>query len=115
MRGEPPNKFLRNLGRYLLEIGRDRKWLSEVSGVNHNTINAIFAHNRFPKLDVAHQIAESLGLSIDYLMSGDDSTINMSKDMKEIVDLLEVCTFDELREAKAALQMWFILRSQVKR
>jgi transcriptional regulator with XRE-family HTH domain len=107
--GKSFNPFLKHLAQYLIEIGRDCGWLSEVTGVNRNTINAMYSFNRWPRLDVALQISEGLGLPLTYLVNGQEEDINLSREMKTIVDLLSGLNEDDLRQAQAALQMWFIM------
>lgn len=103
------NPFLKYLSRYLLEIGRDRKWLAETAGINHNTINSLYANNRWPKLDMSIKIAESLEMPLDYFITGDEQSAIMTPDIRAIVTLLQSLSDDEVREAKGAFQMWLMM------
>lgn len=103
------NSFLRNLDIHLATIGKNRGYLSRISGVNHNTINALFRHNRWPRLDHAIAISESLGLSVEYLVTGKDDRINMSKAEREILDVIGDLPEEKKREARGALQMWVMI------
>lgn len=97
---------------YLTEVGRDRKWLAKVCGLNHNTINAMYKYNRWPRLDSAIAIAEGLDLPLDFLITGKERSVNLTKGMEEIVDMLSPLDERELELVRAALRMWFIVHHQ---
>ena len=107
--GKQRNPFLKNLSIYLAEVGRDRKWLSDVTGVNHNTINAMFTNNRWPRLDTAIQISERLSLSLHFLITGDRLNDVLSPKQRDIVEFIK--KFDEpaLENLHSAMEMWFVI------
>lgn len=104
-----PNPFLKHLSRYLLEIGRDRKWLADVAGINHNTINSLYANNRWPKLDMAAKIADALDMPLNYFLTGDEQSAIMTPEIRDIVTLLQQLPDEEVRDARGAFQMWLMM------
>ena len=70
--------------------------LAKISGVNINTINSWFRKNETdafdkkknntPKIDNLYQIAQALGVSLDYLVSGENRHIG-NKEMSEFTGL----------------------------
>jgi DNA-binding XRE family transcriptional regulator len=106
------NAFLTNLTVYLAENGKDRGWLAEVSGVNRNTINAMYANNRWPRLDVAVQIADAIDVPLMALVYGKDKMHQYTRDVSDIANMLKTLSDEDLAKAKSALQMWMIMHHQ---
>lgn len=103
------NTFLTNLTIFLAENGKDRGWLAEVSGVNRNTINAMYANNRWPRLDVAIQIADGIGVPLVALIYGKDKMPQYTQDVADIANMLRTLSDEDVVKAKSALQMWMII------
>jgi len=97
------NAFLQNIDILLAKMGRDRVWLSKVSGVKVNTINSIFINNRWPKLDTAAALANGLGVSIKYLLDGEDLDLTASKEDAAILKLVDPLTEEDKHELKGAI------------
>lgn len=56
-----------NLGQFLKK-----------NGVNHFSYYSLQKQNNFPRADVAQRIANALGVSLDYLVSGKDHELGLS-------------------------------------
>ena len=67
--------FKENLKSELEYQGLQVKELAAKSGISRNTLaNYLTGHNSLPTADNAVKIAQSLGVSVEYLMTGDSST-----------------------------------------
>ena len=67
--------FKENLKSELEYQGLQIKELAAKSGISRNTLaNYLTGHNSLPTADNAVKIAQSLGVSVEYLMTGDSST-----------------------------------------
>ena len=67
--------FKENLKSELEYQGLQVKELAAKCGISRNTLaNYLTGHNSLPTADNAVKIAQSLGVSVEYLMIGDSST-----------------------------------------
>ena len=67
--------FKENLKSELEYQGLQVKELAAKCGISRNTLaNYLTGHNSLPTADNAVKIAQSLGVSVEYLMTGDSST-----------------------------------------
>ena len=57
---------------------RTQKELSESTGISTSTISAWNKRGTTPSADVIYPIAKFLGLSLEYLLIGEDATVNNS-------------------------------------
>jgi len=65
--------FKENLKSELAYSGMMVKELATVSGVNKRTIdNYLNTHNTMPSADAAVRIAEALGVTVEYLITGNE-------------------------------------------
>ena len=100
------NDFLKRLDDLLHEQGRKRPWLAEETGIGLSTINNWFSKNRYPMVNTALKIARALGVSIDYLMTGEEPGLTFEDPlMKEIYRYLETLTHAELNEVWGMIKL----------
>lgn len=67
--------FKENLKSELEYQGLQVKELAAKCGISRNTLaNYLTGHNSLPTADNAVKIAQALGVSVEYLMTGDSST-----------------------------------------
>ena len=71
-------------GKRLKKIRKDRgisqKRLSELTGISIQTISSYETGHSFPVIDYIYQIGLILNVSIDYLLYGNEETINLVND-----------------------------------
>ena len=82
--------FKENLRSELEYNGMMIKELSEKSGIKRQTIdNYLSTHNAIPNADIAVKIAQALGTSVEYLITGKSSPqyTNFPSDIAELVRL----------------------------
>ncbi|MBR5097477.1 MAG: helix-turn-helix transcriptional regulator [Treponema sp.] len=79
--------FKENLKSAIQYKGILVKELAAKSGVNKQTIdNYLSVHNSIPKVDIAVQLAQALGVSVEFLVTGsDDFCENATEDIVELV------------------------------
>jgi transcriptional regulator with XRE-family HTH domain len=100
------NKFLQRVDDVLHEKDRKRPWLAQESGIKLGTINSWFSQNRYPYVSDASKIAAALGVSIDYLMTGDEPDRRYTDPLiAEMIDYLEGLTPAELQRTYGMLQL----------
>lgn len=58
--------------------GKTQKDLSEAIGISTSTINAWNKRDANPSADAIYPIAKFLGMSLEYLLIGEDTTVNNS-------------------------------------
>ena len=69
--------FRENLKAELLYTGMLVKELAAKTGLKKHTIdNYLSVRGRMPSADVAVKIASALGISVEYLITGNDTSIN---------------------------------------
>ena len=64
----------------LLTDDLNQSWLSRKIGVSHTTMSSWINRDRLPKADLAVQIAQALGVSVEYLVTGIDTDEDDSDD-----------------------------------
>ena len=86
------NTFLKTVTEELRRRGQPRTWLAYQSGITVSTINTWYHKDTWPRVDDAYKIAQGLGVSVDYLVSGNREAARgaLSPHIQVIVDLLEM-------------------------
>lgn len=73
------------------------KELAEITGISRHTLdNYLSVRERIPTADVAVKIAQALGVSVDYLVLGEEAPQDTAISGKELRVLVQ--TFKELSE-----------------
>lgn len=62
------------------EIGLTQKDIAEASGVSRPFISEFESGGRIPSVSVLNQIAEKLGVTLDYLVNGGDKKTKQIKE-----------------------------------
>jgi transcriptional regulator with XRE-family HTH domain len=82
--------FKENLKLELSYSGTLVKELAEKSGISQHTIeNYLNVRSCMPSADAAVLIARALGVSVEYLITGEDTNIGMDANTKIILQTLE--------------------------
>ena len=73
--------FKENLKSELLYAGMMVKELAAVTGIKRHTIdNYLNTHNSIPNAEVAVKIAQALGVSVEYLITGEERFVEKNQD-----------------------------------
>lgn len=67
----------------------DRQWLSKETGISENTISGWKSKKRIPPADRALKIADALGVTVRYLLTGDDETEDFDIEEIEEPEIME--------------------------
>lgn len=103
---EERNGFLRRIDQLLVDLNQRRPWLAEQSGIKIGTINSWYHNNRYPYVNHAQSIADALGTTVDYLMTGREPERGLEDPtIAEIIDYLESLTPKELQRCYGMLQL----------
>lgn len=82
--------FKENLKSELAYQDMQVKELSEITGISRYTIgNYLSIRERIPTADVAVKIAQALGVSVEYLVTGEENTLDKPSLGPEIRGLLQ--------------------------
>lgn len=73
-RAKKTNIFLETLKKELDSRQLTQKWLSEKTGISVNTIRGWFSKNLSPDVFNAFKIAKALNTSVEYLVTGEQSS-----------------------------------------
>ena len=63
-------EFWKRTNRLIRETNITQEVLAETVGVSKNTLYSWVANCTLPRADVAHRIAATLGVSVEYLITG---------------------------------------------
>lgn len=90
--------FKENLRSELEYNGMMIKELAEKSGIKRQTLdNYLSTHNAIPNADIAVKIAQALGTSVEYLITGKSSfpRANLPPDIAELVRLYKALSTEK--------------------
>ncbi len=71
------NQFYKRIQLRLVELDRKRPWLLTKAGVKPSTWSSWEKHERVPPADRALAIADALGVSLEFLITGRETTFDM--------------------------------------
>ena len=81
--------FKENLHNELSYQNMIVKELADKCGLSKHTIdNYLTGHNSIPKADAAVKIAKALNVSVEYLVTGEDSKIVNSEKIRQILSII---------------------------
>ena len=92
--------FRENLKSELVYADMRVKELAKLSGIKKSTIDSYLRENNYsPSVETAVCIARALGVSVEYLVLGEEATINkatvlQNPDMRLLLQLLEKLTIE---------------------
>jgi len=107
--------FKENLKSELVFSGMLVKELAAKSGVNKYSLdNYLNARGQIPSIEVGYKIAHALGVSVEYLITGEESkngkeTVNLNTDIRIITRLAKQLD-DENREFVIDFMKWLKTR-----
>lgn len=90
--------FKENLKAELQYRDMTVKELANLSGIKKQTLdNYLSTHNSIPSVDVAVKIAKALQVSVEYLVTGQDSLfpVNSDKQIKTITNICQELTDEQ--------------------
>lgn len=81
------NAFWCNFDKILSTKNKSRRWLAIKTGISESTIATWIAKNTLPRADVLLNLANALGVKIDYLLGNDiDEEDIMTDDEKALLE-----------------------------
>lgn len=82
------------------------KELSEKTGINKRTLdNYLSGHNSLPTVDLAVKIANALGVSVEYLVTGKDKNVKEHAYTPSARKLLELFSVLDERDQQTVVQL----------
>lgn len=94
---------------------RTMAWLARAADVNSNTIANYIYRNSMPRMDHLVKIAKALGVSVDYLSTGEGEAKVQSPKVSELTAYLCELSEEELDEAIGCLKALRYLRIRQER
>lgn len=73
------------------------------TGIPASTLSSYKGANRYPRADEAARIARALGVTVEYLVTGADSTDPWLREHRQLVDDLKMLTPESLADQEAAI------------
>ena len=80
--------FWKRINKRIKELNITQESLCSDLGINLGTFKQQITHARFPSVDSAFKIARALGVSVEYLVTGED-TDEKSKILKEMQSVID--------------------------
>ena len=68
------NIFWNNVKKRIKELNTTQEWVCNQSKIVLGTMRQQITHSRFPPVDEALLIAQALNTTVEYLVTGEDST-----------------------------------------
>lgn len=104
--------FLVNLDRHLRRIDWTRVALANATGISVNTINTWFQYDRPPRIDYAYRIADKLGVTVEYLMTGTTFYEKRHPTIEEIIEKLESLDESGMNEVRTLVDTYLLMKAQ---
>jgi transcriptional regulator with XRE-family HTH domain len=99
--------FYKRVHVRLIELDRKRPWLLKQAGIKPSTWNSWEKFGRIPPADRALVIADTLGVSVEFLVDGRETPFDFRKEnplITEITRLLLELSEDQLRRVLAVAE-----------
>ena len=93
--------FYKRVHIKLIELERKRSWLLSQTGIKASTWSSWETHGRVPPADRALAIADALGLSLEFLLSGRETAFDMRQSNPLVLQIFNQLKFlddPQLRE-----------------
>lgn len=85
------HQFYKRVHLKLIELERKRSWLLVRTGIKPSTWSSWERNGRYPPADRAAQIASTLGVSVEYLVTGRETPFDLRGEhalLNEIIQIL---------------------------
>jgi transcriptional regulator with XRE-family HTH domain len=95
------NSFYKRVHLRLVEIEHKRSWLLTQTGIKPSTWSSWETHERVPPADRALAIADALGVSLEFLLTGRETAFDMRQSNPLVVQIFNQLKFldeHQLRE-----------------
>ena len=92
------NLFYKRIHLRLVEIERKRSWLLTQTGIKPSTWSSWETHGRVPPADRALLIADALGVSLEFLLTGRETAFDMRHSNPLVVQIFnQLKSLDDLQ------------------
>jgi transcriptional regulator with XRE-family HTH domain len=99
------NQFYKRVHLRLVEIERKRSWLLLQAGVKPSTWSSWEKHGRVPPADRALSVADALGLSLEFLLTGRETAFDMRQSNPLVVQIFNQLKFLEDHQLRDVLTL----------
>ena len=90
------NFFYKRVAQRLVDLDRKRPWLLAQTGIKPSTWSSWEKNDRFPPADRAAAIADVLGVSVEYLVTGKESPFDFRAESPKVTEITQrLFTMDE--------------------
>ncbi len=97
------NQFYKRIQLRLVDIDRKRPWLLTKAGVKPSTWSSWEKHERVPPADRALAIADALGVSLEFLLTGRETTFDMRQSNPLVLQIFNQLKFLDERQLREVL------------
>ena len=85
--------------------GRPATWLAYATGIKPRTIQNWFTRESDPKATEAVLVAKALGVTVEYLVTGTDSTDPWIRENRDLIANLKELNAEDLEEISAIVKI----------
>jgi hypothetical protein len=104
--------FYKRVHLRLVEIERKRSWLLSQASIKPSTWSSWETHARIPPADRALAIADALGLSLEFLLTGRETAFDMRQSNPLVVQIFNQLRFLDDRQLRDVLTQVNSMRLQ---
>ena len=97
------NQFYKRIQLRLVDMERKRSWLLSRAAVKPSTWSSWEKHERVPPADRALAIADALGVSLEFLLTGRETTFDMRQSHPLVLEIFNQLKFLDERQLKDVL------------
>ncbi len=104
--------FYKRINLRLVDIEHKRSWLLSQTGIKPSTWSSWETHGRVPPADRALAIADALGVSLEYLLTGRETAFDMRQSNPLVVQIFNQLKSLDERQLRQVLTFVNTLRLQ---
>jgi transcriptional regulator with XRE-family HTH domain len=97
--------FYKRVGVKLIELEKKRSWLLAQTGINPSTWSSWEKFGRMPPADRALAIADCLGLTLEFLITGRQSALDFRKTSPQILEIYQKLADMDEQQLRRVLTM----------
>jgi transcriptional regulator with XRE-family HTH domain len=106
------NQFYKRIHLRLVDIERKRAWLLTQTGIKPSTWSSWEKHERVPPADRALSVADALGVSLEFLLTGRETAFDMRQSNPLVVQIFNQLKFLDERQLREVLTKMNTMRLQ---
>ena len=106
--------FWERLKQEIKEKNTTQAWLAATTGVSFGTLRKWLTNKTMPNADQAVAIARALGVTVEYLVTGTDSSDPWVREHRELIRDLKELSSDDLEKMSAQVHAVAEMQRQPK-